>query len=66
MLKSIKTANYYRKINNAWQQKFDPQAPKARDLAPDFELWDVTGERKVRLSDFHGRKPVALIFGSFT
>ena len=66
MLKSIKDARYYKKVFAEWHQKFDPQAPKAGDLAPDFELWDVTGERKVRLSDFYGRKPVVLVFGSFT
>jgi peroxiredoxin len=51
---------------SAWQQKFDPLAPKVGDLAPDFELNDVRGEGRVRLSDFRGKKPVALIFGSFT
>jgi peroxiredoxin len=50
----------------AWQKKYNIQAPKAGDEAPDFELWDITGENPVRLSDFRGKKPVALIFGSFT
>jgi hypothetical protein len=27
----------------AWQEQHDPLAPKERDLAPDFELRDVTG-----------------------
>jgi hypothetical protein len=35
-------------------------------MAPDFELFDVDGESAVRLSDFCGWKPVALVFGSFT
>ena len=36
------------------------------DSAPDFEL-KVRGEnRTIRLSDYRGRKPVALVFGSFT
>jgi hypothetical protein len=26
----------------------------------------VTGEQRVRLSDFQGQKPVALVFGSYT
>lgn len=42
------------------------KAPKAGDPAPDFTLTDVSGERRVTLSDFQGKKPVALVFGSFT
>ena len=49
-----------------WQQKYDRLAPKVGDLAPDFELFDIHGEQFVRLSDFREKKPVALIFGSFT
>ncbi len=50
----------------AWQKGYDAQAPKVGDMAPDFELLDVNGENRVRLSDFRHQKPVALIFGSFT
>ncbi|MBC8496170.1 MAG: redoxin domain-containing protein [Chloroflexi bacterium] len=50
----------------AWQKKFDAQAPRVGDPAPGFELSDSNGENSVRLSDFKGKKPVALIFGSFT
>ena len=50
----------------AWHQKYDPQAPKAGDVAPDFCLRDVRGENPLGLSDFRGQKPVALVFGSFT
>ena len=57
---------HYIKKEKAWQKKFDANAPKVGDLAPDFELSDSTGENQVRLSDFRGNKPVALIFGSFT
>jgi hypothetical protein len=49
-----------------WQKRHDASAPKVGDLAPDFELRDVNGENPVRLSDFRGIRPVALIFGSFT
>lgn len=49
-----------------WQKKFDANAPKVGDLAPDFELWDANGVNPVRLSDYRGVKPVALVFGSFT
>jgi len=57
---------HYIKKEKAWQKKYDARAPKVRALAPDFELTDVSGEHRVRLSDFQGRKPVALVFGSFT
>jgi hypothetical protein len=50
----------------AWQEKYDLQAPRAGDIAPDFELRDIQGENPIQLSDFRGQKPVALIFGSFT
>ena len=33
--------------------------------APDFSLPVLDEDREVRLSDFRGRKPVVLIFGSF-
>ena len=56
----------YRKEFIKWQKKFDALAPKAGDIAPDFELFNVNGENPVRLSDFLGQKPVALLFGSFT
>lgn len=49
-----------------WQQRYDSNAPKLGDLAPDFVLRDVNGENPVRLSEFRGVKPVALVFGSFT
>lgn len=56
----------YQREHRAWQKRFDALAPKVGDIAPDFELRDVNGENPVRLSDFQGRKPVALIFGSYT
>jgi hypothetical protein len=42
-------------------------APNVGDPAPDFEL-PVLGDRSqtVRLSDFRGKRPVGLIFGSYT
>jgi hypothetical protein len=56
----------YRQQAQAWQKQYDTLAPKAGDVAPDFQLRDVNHENAVRLSDFRGQKPVALIFGSFT
>ena len=55
-----------RKEATSWQKKFDSRAPRVGDIAPDFELRNVNGEYPVRLSDFRGDKPVALIFGSYT
>lgn len=55
-----------RRRAQAWQNQFDAVAPKEGDLAPDFELLDVNGENLGRISDFRGRKPIALIFGSYT
>ena len=50
----------------AWQLERDPRSPKVGDLAPDFELQDPEGVTRVRLSDFRGKRPVALVFGSYT
>ena len=50
----------------AWQNTLDPKSPKVGDLAPDFELQDPEGNVRVRLSDFRGKRPVALVFGSYT
>jgi hypothetical protein len=49
-----------------WQKQYDALAPKLGDMAPDFELRDIQGENAIRLSDYRGKMPVALIFGSFT
>ena len=50
----------------SWQLEKDPRSPKVGDLAPDFELQDPEGVTRVRLSDFRGKRPVALVFGSYT
>ncbi len=55
-----------RKQGRAWQIEHDARAPRVGDMAPDFELTDVTGEHRARLSQFRGDRPVALVFGSFT
>jgi hypothetical protein len=49
-----------------WQLTNDPRSPKVGDLAPDFALADPTGTKTARLSDFRGKRPVALVFGSYT
>ena len=55
-----------REKSSAWHEHYDPLAPKVGDAAPDFGLRDVNGEHPVRLSDDRGKRPVALVFGSFT
>ena len=39
---------------------------KVGDRAPDFTLADPSGKQTTTLSSFQGKKPVVLIFGSFT
>jgi len=52
-------------------RKREERSPEVGDVAPDFEL-PILGSRAsghdelVRLTDFRGRNPVALIFGSYT
>jgi hypothetical protein len=41
-------------------------APAVGVEAPDFDLPRLGGNERVRMSSFRGRKPVALIFGSYT
>ena len=36
------------------------------DFAPDFELKRLGSDSRVRLSESHGKKLVALVFGSYT
>jgi hypothetical protein len=65
-LRFIKSTAYYIGQASAWQKYYDSLAPKAGDLAKDFELKGVNHENSVRLSHFKGKMPVALIFGSYT
>ena len=36
------------------------------DTAPDFKLKTDDGSREVQLSSFRGKRPVVLVFGSYT
>ena len=56
----------YRNKEIDWQKKYGASAPKVGTFAPDFELYDVSGKYRIKLSDYHGQIPVALVFGSFT
>jgi hypothetical protein len=62
----FQTIIHYRKIGTAWQRKHEPGVPKIGQLATDFTLTDTSGEHAITVSDFIGKQPVALIFGSFT
>lgn len=42
------------------------EAVKVGDLAPDFNLVTKDGKEHIRLSDSFGKRPVVLIFGSYT
>jgi hypothetical protein len=44
----------------------EPLAPAIGADAPDFDLPQLGTAERVRLSQFRGRRPVALIFGSYT
>lgn len=61
----FETLREIRKIKSI-QRAAEENVPRVGEMAPDFELWDVDVTRAVRLSAFRGRKPVALVFGSFT
>jgi predicted dehydrogenase len=43
-----------------------PDKLKVGDSAPDFTLADPAGTQRISLSSYRGRKPVVLIFGSYT
>ena len=42
------------------------EGPRINQRAPDFALHTQDGKGQVRLSEFRGKKPVVLVFGSFT
>jgi len=42
------------------------EGPKLGAMAPDFRLKLHDGDKEVSLSDYRGKKPVVLVFGSFT
>ena len=66
LLNDAKFVLEFRRRTMKSQKMLDAQAPKAGDLAPDFTLSDISGTESVTLSDFRGKKPVAMVFGSYT
>lgn len=47
-------------------QNQEAGGPNVGQEAPDFTLRTLDGDRTVKLSDFRGKKPVILVFGSYT
>jgi thiol-disulfide isomerase/thioredoxin len=43
-----------------------PETLRTGDVAPDFTLQSPDGKHSTKLSDFRSKKPVVLIFGSYT
>lgn len=41
-------------------------APALGSVAPNFTLKTLDGKREVELASFRGKKPVVLVFGSYT
>jgi len=66
IVKEFKFNIGFRRSLMSGQKSLDAKAPRADDIAPDFTLYDIEGKNSVTLSDFRGKKPVALVFGSFT
>ena len=44
----------------------DEMGPAVGQEPPDFNLKLLGSEDRIRLSDFRGKRPVALVFGSYT
>ena len=66
LLDDFRFITKFRRDKMKQQKELDSLAPKKGDLAPDFTLSDLTGSETVTLSDFRGKKPVVLVFGSYT
>jgi uncharacterized protein YjeT (DUF2065 family) len=56
----------YRTIETTWQKQQNRIVPKIGERATDFEVTSYDNTHTIRLSDFRGEKPVALLFGSYT
>ena len=66
IIKELRFNIGFRKRLMSAQKKLNAKAPRVGDLAPDFTLSDLSGKESVTLSEFRSKKPVALVFGSFT
>lgn len=54
-----------RKIMKEHESRPDT-APKVGSEAPNFKLKVLDGDKELELSSFKGKKPVVLVFGSYT
>ena len=43
-----------------------PDKLKVGDEAPGFALKTADGKKQVKLAEFRGKRPVVLVFGSYT
>ena len=66
LLGDLKYIFSFRKEKMKQQRELDRAAPKVGELAVDFTLSDISGKELITLSDFRGKMPVALVFGSYT
>ena len=66
MIKEFRFNIGFRKRLMPAQKKLNAKAPRVGDMAPDFILYDIEGKNSVTISSFRGKKPVALVFGSYT
>ena len=66
VVKEFKSNYGFRKSLMPGQKALDAKAPRVGDMAPDFTLYDIEGKGSVTLTAFQGKRPVALVFGSFT
>ena len=48
-----------------WRGRAD-NAPDVGSPAPDFSLTKLKSSTQIKLSDYQGKKPVVLVFGSYT
>ena len=51
---------------NGQRRMRDDKAPKLGEVAPAFKLKSLDGKSEVALASFQDKKPVILIFGSYT
>ena len=64
-IQSGKLPQEFLKGAESWIAK-DEAGPAVGTVAPDFFLKRLDMEEMVRLSDYRGKRPVALIMGSYT
>ena len=54
------------KTETTSQRSKRPAPPKIGDVAPVFALSSLDGKKETDLKSFRGKRPVILIFGSYT